>query len=276
MRWQEISEAPIELHNLDYPGRTETAPNSFQRDDQYLLNTPKHIERAKKVWHSSVCDVIAYFVDMGVQPDMALDYAQYGHDLAGGGGDKARLADLHIEGTPGKITMIFTNNEGTNRIPMTGWIIAHRMLHAFAFYRSGTISRYHREIPALADQLEKIGKQVTAELRDIRGSFNDKLSLRDIAEMLGSTRACRERKLNVSNELFPECFAQYILKGKVTFRELPEAIQAYHGDGEPGETYTCYQGNLSAVNRWAKNFETWLNTEIPHLIDLAKGHVFAL
>lgn len=274
MRWNEIFEAPIDLHALDYPN-VEGKPNSFRRDDQYLHSSPKHVEKIKQLWKSSVADVICYIVNVGVEPETALDIAQYGHDPYGNNGRLGDLADLDIKPTPGKITVIYTNNEGARRVPMTGWIIAHRLMHAFAFaseaqYGIRMKGGYDDREP-FKDKLEAIAVQYKAVMGDLKGIYAYELGWIDYAHTIGSTRACRDGNLSNSQEFLPEHFAQYMLRGKVTLNPLPPAIKS-----TDGQTYSCTQGNLNFANKEVQAFEDYLNREFPKLIELCKGRIFSI
>lgn len=269
MRWNEIFEAPIDMHQMDYPN-TDGRPDSWRKEDRHLLDTGKHVERTKKLWATSVVDVIIYFVNIGWEPDKALDLALYGHDLHGENGQAGDLWELDIKPVEDKITIIYTNNEGARRIPMTGWMMAHRMFHTFENLRDG---RYHggSNVDDIKKQMSRIHEQYFAVMADIRSTYNPSLGFIDFAHTMGTTRACRDGNLSQAVELLPEMLAQYILKGQVKFNELPQQIKSVNE-----QTYSCTQGNYSFVNGEVQSFENWLNQEYHVLIEMCKGRIFAI
>jgi hypothetical protein len=269
MRWHELSETPIDLHTIDYPD-VEGRPDSFRPDDRGLFRSTKGVEKIKKVWHSSVADVVCYVVNIGHQPEKALDIATYGHDLAGENGNVGDLWELDIQPAPDKITVMFTNNEGARRYPLTGWMIAHRMFHSFAFTRDG---RYHggENIQPVNDQLNRLMEQFSAVMGDIRSIYNPSLGIIDCAQEVGTTKACRDKNLNTSAEFMPEHFAQFMLKGAVRLNPMPEKVRSTNDI-----FYTCTQGNYTYCNEEVAEFERWLNIEFGKLVQLCKGRIFAI
>lgn len=269
MRYHELTEAPIEFHTMDYKD-VAGRPDSFQKDDRTLFASKKGQAKINKIWHSSVCDVVCYAVNVGENPGEAFNIAYYGHNLGGEKGEKGDLVDLHIDGHPDKITVVFTNNEGAARIPLTGWMIAHRLFHAFSFTREG---KYHggNSTVTLNHILKRIEDQFYGVMGDIRGSYSDSLSNVAIAHAIGTTKACRDKNLTGGGELLPEAFAQFMLKGRVTLNQLPHTIK-----GEHNEDVSCYQGNLKFVNQEIQSYENYFNEIFPTLIQACKGRIFAI
>ena len=277
---------PIRVHNVNVDKDGEEV-SSFHKDDRAILNSPKALEKIKRVWRSSVVDVDLYTLDVKLDTNVALSIAidgayfnddhAHAHHLTGMDG---------IEFNPESINVIFSNNQGAERYPLTGWIIAHRLFHAFQSERWG---KYHQADTARVKGettphqiVNAIFTQLSGILFDLEnyevtnGHYQDHLPKRDLAALMGTTKACREFRLSNSSEILPECFAQYMLKGKVTLRPLPSG--KFRNGNETG--FKFYEPtpdtDIRFCNHVVKSFEDYLNLNFRKLIEAAKGRVVAL
>lgn len=267
---------PISVHNINVDPDAENS--SFHKDDRGIINSPKAIEKIKKIWHSSVADVHLYTLDLGVDPDDALNLALYG----GYDNFDDELSVLKgIEFSPNAINVILTNNQGAERYPITGWMLAHRLFHCFQTERH---TEYHQSMVSVdgADSPNRIVDQIFEQLGGIQfdlenyritnGHYEDHITKLNLSCLMGTTKACREFKLANSSELLPECFAQYMLKGKVTLRPLPS--EKFVIDGRAYRPLP--DTNLNYCNHVVESFESFLNRYFAVLIERAKGRVVAL
>lgn len=191
--------------------------SSFHQDDQQLMNSPKALRKIEHVWRNSLIDIDLYLYDVGVDPDRALD-AVYSNGLISRiRNRKIRNIDLGVEFSPDAISVILTNNAGINRIPLTGWMIAHRLFHTFEVAGKMTNN------PMLAHIVNELFDITEDALFRIKSHVN--LPNLKLAASIGTTRACRNEALSSPYELVPECFAQYILTGSVRLNSTPETAK---------------------------------------------------
>ncbi len=276
-----VTEMPINVHNLNVG--TDDEASSFHSDDRKLLNSEKAIAKIKRVWHSSVVDVDLFTLDVKVSPEAALDIGIDGHSFE----DGVTLQDIErIKGLddivhhspqfdPNAISMVLTNNAGGERLPLTGWIIAHRLFHCLQMVshvpgsgRGGTTSNSKSLYNAMMD----VNIQYKAVIGDLK---NVASSAYGIACMIGSTKACRDGNLSHYEEFLPECFAQYMLRGKVTLRPFPSEDTTIIMRNQPVEV-RINRANLLYGNRDIKSFEDYLNKAFAQIVNLAKGLVVAI
>jgi hypothetical protein len=269
---QELDEAPISLNTIDM-GVHHTS--SFRDDDHKLHNSHKGQEKIKKVWHSSVTDVELYLIDVGITPEKALELATYGTNALSSDED-TEIADLvrfkdSITARPDVITLIYTQNEGSNRIPLTGWMIAHRLFHTFFEQKS----RLDDDTAPLMFKANKIFQFAMGEITDICISIGFEQWKLPIACSIGTTKACRDFNLTQYAEFVPECFAQYMLSGNVKLKHLPKhLILPSLGSLPSVDRDISYR--LDWVNYCIDDLEAKLNQKFGDIISQAKGKLFAL
>lgn len=140
------------------------------------------------------------------------------------------------------INVIFVGNTGFQRMNMTPWIMAHRIGHALAASergqgwgnkRTGAWQDYERDA---AEHFSNLLNQVynwPIQKGDFwfggRDSGQDK-SLAKFFEAIGGMRSARKGKLGGRPyEFLYEMFAQHVLTGELTFRELPQSFGTRNG-----------------------------------------------
>lgn len=171
----------------------------YTKIDAGILTNPKGVEKIKQKWSRTEYDFNLYFVrdknawkefftgevdSEYVKKNLNLDIPQINDD---------------------SITLIFTNNIGQEKQPLTGWILAHRFSHVLVrneFYKNN----YVKEIEKLVKELkEDYGLRFYKEM--------------DLYYNLGTMKSCRERNLASPLEFQHELFAQFIINGKIDFNK---------------------------------------------------------
>jgi hypothetical protein len=118
------------------------------------------------------------------------------------------------------INVIFTNNIGQRKIPMTAWIMAHRLGHSL--FKSEEFREFRRYFANMMKIYASwFDVHVSAYNGFLYGSYID---LRSLEYAIGSMRSCRQRNLATDYEFCFELFAQYILTGKIVFNPIEERI----------------------------------------------------
>ena len=107
--------------------------------DAGILGNHKAVEKIHKKWSNTKQNFDFYFI----RDQKAFKFVQQGEvdqDWV-----KKNLGE-DIPPNPNAITIIFTNNTGVEKIPMTAWMIAHRMGHVFSQNNSLFYNEIMRDI----------------------------------------------------------------------------------------------------------------------------------
>jgi hypothetical protein len=130
---------------------------------------------------------------------------------------------------PRTITIVLTQNVSQDQIPLTPWILAHRIGHAF---QAGTGASQRVEQQVFDVLGEIIQTSVPAFLADTCFNFTGStgICLNDknwdvIANFL-DTRCARQHRIINPLDIFAECVASYIIRGSVKLRQ-PEVVKVF-------------------------------------------------
>jgi hypothetical protein len=209
------------ITNFQLIGKWNKPGQGYSPQDVGILTNPAAVEKIHKKWSNTKENFDFYFVK---QPG-ASQYVEIGEVTPEWVKDKLKL---DIQPNPSNITVIFTNNRGDEKVPMTAWIMAHRMGHAL---RRGN----HWE--NFASHLQRDFAHI------LRGAYNydykgnigwgedaykkyrmDNNALLDLATAVGTMRSARMGNLRNWFEMAYELLAQRLLTGKIKFNSLPQCI----------------------------------------------------
>ena len=126
-----LQEAPIG----DYKpiGNFDKSHSFRDKRDRTLITNPRSVECLKDKFNNTTHDFNMFFVNL----PGAGRHAEVGI-LKGGIGEVERRLGKQVADEVSRsnledaINVIFTNNNGAEKMVMTPWIIAHRIAHAFA------------------------------------------------------------------------------------------------------------------------------------------------
>ena len=226
----------------EMPIRTFKAVGDFSKElsfkdpvDRRLLTSPAAVEKIRSLWSRTPYTFDIYVVNRrSVNQSQFREYGQCDLDFVR---SKMKLTAAQIpDNDPSAITVIYTNNEGDKAFMASGWILAHRMGHAFATGRmrgeaQEMTARWDRYTDLLRDMFNKMMKDVYG--REITGSdwvYSNRTAmdaLRMAAQMIGTMRSARNKELNTWWELSYELLAQYLITGHIEFNPSPDAIPPY-------------------------------------------------
>lgn len=220
--------------------------NSFRHGpDRALISQEKPLQKLKQSFAGSPHPFVFYFVNL---PGAAkhLEVGLLGEDglrqIMPTVADQL-AADRQADRGWDSITVIYTNNTGAQRYPMTPWIVAHRLGHALT--RIGGMTRSDtgpaqtlREMREMVLQqffsilengynLHQFGRYNSRAYAEnpYRGDPKIALPLRQFMMGIGTFKSARDRQMRNDAEFWHECLAQYILTGKVAFNPPPRNLQ---------------------------------------------------
>ena len=218
-----LHEMPITDFQLMGKWGPKDLPRGYTKQDIGILTNPKAVEKIHKQWSNTKQNFDLYFL----RSPKAHKHLQVG--LVTPDWVKQNL-QVDIKPNPNNVTVIFTQNKGDQKIPMTGWAIAHRLGHALIRDRTvglgfanGPIGRFFSRVQ---QDFDRMTQQLFPNSRpDVYGRY-DKNQIKPVhlAYAVGTMKSARDRNLTRFGEFTFELFAQYLLTGKIKFNPLPRSI----------------------------------------------------
>lgn len=210
---QRTDEAPI--GDISFMGGD--APASFQSDDIGIFKSDKWKQKVRRVLEKAPIMINLAFVNHTkgyADPDRIGDPNRTLGDGSKGSGvmspeEFKSSYGFDIEADPNALTAVFAFNEGTERRPMTPWIIAHRLTHLIEE------SDYNNERPF---SLLLMGFQFG--FSSLGYAVTGPNSADALVHHIGTTKAARDGELVSFGEFIAECFAQYLVQGRVILKPL--------------------------------------------------------
>lgn len=185
----------------------------WSRKDMAILTNPNAIKKIHKKWSNTLHSFDLYFV----KSKIAYQFKEVGEVTPEW--VKKRL-QLDIDPNPGSITVIFTQNTGNEKIPMTAWAIAHRMAHS--------IKNEQNFKEKFFDEVKRDFEEILTNV--YLGNFLDTTKkeryLKYLAYEVGTMRSTRQKKLVTFYEFIHELVAQFIITGRIKFNPLPSIIKS--------------------------------------------------
>jgi hypothetical protein len=262
---------------------------AFDKNDKKMLSD-KNIERTKNMFRNSKYDFAFYYIP---NSGISEDDIQYGpctytnllELVPNISEDDAK--SVFIDNT-NVITLVFTGNHASesDRIPLTGWIQAHRAIHALAFpqkYMPKKLDMWERimkpDILSLLQCYEIIeSDDGRAHHFDKYGSIvgenghYDEIKFRDefvgfIVATIGTMLSSKQNKISRNAEFLMECGAQYILKNHTSLdNRLPSELNIWGYSGEyllKLKSEDIVDKELRRLEkRWDKMFDTILKHSV--------------
>ncbi len=232
MRYRDlISEAPIA--DFEIAGDLDTQ-GSFQKDDLKKLRDPAWKERVVRLFQRSPFVINLYIVNGDPEGKIKRTGKNFidktnTRDIKSYVGIQSRAWAAEVLGHEvgeSDISCMLFSNEGSARVGLTPWMVAHRMAHCFI----ETNTRYANEkLQVTANSVMLTGGSFMLAMdRYINDPKSPKYANRDResdeamiakhAAMLSNFRSARTGNLRDSGEYMVELFAQFLINGKVEFK----------------------------------------------------------
>jgi hypothetical protein len=191
----------------------------YNRQDIGILTNKSAVDKIHRLWSNSKNEFDFYFM----RSNKARKQVEVGEVTPEWVKDNL---DMDIQPREDAITIIFTQNTGAEKIPMTAWTIAHRLGHAirrdkqFETYFSNEILKDFRE---LLREIYKIDKRFSYYGKMI-GDADDEKELRALAHAVGYMRSARTGNLRNFYEFIYELVAEWIITGRIKIKPIPRSL----------------------------------------------------
>ena len=183
-----ISEAPIIDYSYD-----DIEKSSFSSQDQSLIKSERHKEKIIDAFSKVPYKFKIRFEGSDDFRYDARNVPEILNKISGG---------AHEESTKRYITVILRGNvDSQNRIPITPWILAHKIGHAIADTKF-SLSR-------AGNHIENVYKYVKMIKKTVKGPLSSIMTM----------KSARTGQLKESSEHVPEMIAQFLINGRVTFKD---------------------------------------------------------
>ncbi len=212
MRFRKFIENPVV--DAELIGNWSNFPNKKQHQgwDKASFNILNNngIEKIKNIWANTKNTFDLYFVKQSGMKNLTVGIISQ---------EELQKLNINISPNPDRITVIFVNNIGADRMPMTPWTAAHRFGHTLF-----SLPEFQKFRTLFIQDIRTIIQQIYHLFNN--RNISEKIILA-IMNSIGKMRSAREKKIDRMNEFFFEIVAQYITSGKVTFNiSLPNIIKS--------------------------------------------------
>lgn len=219
-----ITEAPVSEIGLHGDWENEKL-HRYDRPSMRALKKEGYLEKVKSKFAKNVTEEFNLFFVKSAQAGKHREVGIVSPDRL-----RSMISDVNMESIIDSsdiynITIVFTNNVGDQKVPLTPWIIAHRTSHAL--YR-GILQ--DNEIKREYDLFMREYRETLRNCYNINinqyGSPVDDINnkrLKALFNTLGTFKSARDKKIIRPFEFIHECFAQYLMEGGITFNEGNDA-----------------------------------------------------
>ena len=220
MRVSDLFEAPISDFNLI--GNWDKNSSFRHESDRKMITHPKFVQHLTNKWARTNADFNIYLVN---SPE-ANRHTEIGEVTQEWLDTNLPQASKEIIIKNNAINIIYTNNKGDQRMPMTPWIMAHRFGHAVLASRTfgftaGRPSTFRSDFKDATDELKRVTIMLLAEYGY---NIDDRLKT-NFYHAIGTMRAARERQLRNPLEFLLDLLAQYMITGSIKFNPLPKEFK---------------------------------------------------
>lgn len=274
MRWKEINEAPLAdfgaYGDLDREG-------SFRSDDLRAIRNPKWLEKVRSglsrsnylynIYLFNGEDGYVTFDENGVEGYSRANV----RDLStlnrwAGVYPISKLKQITGRDPPSNyydcINLLLTENEGAERMPLTPWMLAHRMSHAILYAGTDRTANKDQELSVKVNEFYRL-------MTNFVSGVSSKLSMSDYhSEAINAARQLDREKDTAMNqikmfapliskfrsgetgnfasagEFYVELMTQYVIQGKISFKR-PTLDD--RGVGKPWEEITSKKDNALLI-----------------------------
>lgn len=217
-----LKEAPLDTHQTI--GDFSKGSSFTNKQDRALVTNPVSVQKVKDFFKNTNVTFDFYFVNTKEARNF-MELGKVDEDFIY---TKLKISPEQLKNgkiNKDNVTVFFTNNKGEERVPLTAWVIAHRMGHVMRRESSweNTLE------PWLEERLQKIlslygVSKPGYEMKYVEDMRTYRTALRYLCETIGTFKSARDKNLRAEFEFNYELFAQYISSGKIKLNPLPDVL----------------------------------------------------
>lgn len=273
-----LTEAPISDFQL--VGDFEKSSSIRKPVDRKLLSNEKAVRKITAQWARTEQDFNFYFVNM---PE-ARGKTEVGMVSPEWLAENLPKTTEVFKYERDAINVIFTNNSADQHIPMTGWIIAHRLSHAMdRLDQVHLVGEARNRILEIMGAILRDGYNLKSAPDSVRSwrsarqfqNINWDIVYRRFYEAIGTMRSARERKIRNEFEFLHELFAQYLLTGKIRFNPLPRHFSFRIGNENSGASMQN-ENDMDYYNGLLEDLAEELGYTIDNILGSCVGKIFVM
>jgi hypothetical protein len=213
-------------------------PRGYDKPSIGIVTSPAGVEKIRQKWAkvNETFDIYLVRSAKGYKfKEVGEVSPQWVHDNLG----------LDLEYDDNKVTMIYTNNKGSEKVPMTPWTLAHRFAHACQreswTNKDNPFNSIDRDLEQALKQIAQIAYGI-GRYKDYssyasaysNGGPDKRVIFRAICQSLGTMKSCRDKNLRNYGEFVYEMLAQYMITGRVSLnRRLDKVLATHFAWGNP-------------------------------------------
>jgi len=276
-----LNEAPIDTFEKIGEWGEGDKPRGWDKVSRKILNSPAGVEKIKKLWNKLPEDVDMYMVSN----KEGWNYTEIG-EVDEEWVKKNLKLDIPINHE--HITIIYTNNKGSEKVPATGWTLAHRFGHALRRSK-GFMNNKHTSYGLLEKDVQELISKIAEKIynhnvnvpRYDRKDYQriSKIKL-EISHGLGIFKSARDKNLRNDSEFTNELVAQYIVTGDIIFnKELPNILALKYAWGKPQGPYKKHikdESEKREIEQLISDYEYSIKYLIEDMLSAAIGKIFVM
>jgi hypothetical protein len=276
-----VLETPIDTFERIGEWEPTNKPRGWDKASRGILTSPSGVEKIKNLWNKLPEDVDMYLVS-NKEGWKHTEVGQVPYEFV------RNELKLNIPIDSDHITIIYTNNKGSEKVPATAWTLAHRFGHALR-RQSGFGLSINPMYKIVDNSINELIEHLALNLyrRDVKnntstyGTYNNEKELikKAVCNALGTFRSAREKILRNSAEFANELVAQYIITGKIKFNtEYPQILATRYTWGHPQGAYKkpLSEEEIQDLIHFVTNKENDIRYAIEDMISNAVGNIFVM
>ncbi len=198
---------------------------AFDKTDIKLLNNEKALKKITKQWEKTQYDFETYLINI---PELNKSIYRERGEIEQNSEFILHLKEkfnINLDINSDKITILFNGNSGDEKVPLTGWMMAHRFGHAIRTSKSIDYlwKIYIKETEQIFNNL--LNSVYDIDIEDMTFSGVSYKKINDIKKYLymslGTMKSAKDGNIIRPYEFYYELFAQYLLTGKISFNPVP-------------------------------------------------------
>lgn len=262
-----IDEVPI--NDFETIGDFSKRHTFSSKVDRAIVTSPKAISKIRRQFEKTNQTFDLWFIN----DPRVKEYQEIGNVDLWYVRNKLKLTEEEFpDPNPNNITILFTNNAGDERAMMTGWIMAHRISHAFRSGQSSTSGKWAYFFRELNNIILKLTNDLYGLKIQSIGDNSKGNIMRYVMMAIGTMKSARDKTLARVPEFSHEVFAQYLITGKVKFNPFPETLVASKNQ----KFNIKYKLDLEMINNDLEVYAEEIESNIEDVLSSAVGRIFII